>query len=117
MQFKKSKSGKRTYYVVVSFQGKRKWIKAGTQKEAKEFKRKIDSMENSQRLEKLGLASQNKRIDDFLQEYAEHVKLRTASNTAKRYLGVLNTFIVFLKMFHSPVRYLSQIKAFNTGVI
>ncbi|MCK5125567.1 MAG: tyrosine-type recombinase/integrase [candidate division Zixibacteria bacterium] len=110
IQFKKSKTGKKTYYVVVSFQGKHKWIKAGTQKEAKELKRKVESMENSQRLEKLGLVSKNKRIDEFLQEYSEHVKLRTSSGTIKRYLGILNTFIVFLKMFHTHIRYLSQIK-------
>lgn len=30
IQFKKSKSGKRTYYVVVSFKGKHKWIWAGS---------------------------------------------------------------------------------------
>lgn len=96
--------------MVVSVYGKHKWVKAGSQKEARILKSKIESLENSQRLEKLGIAPHDRRIDNFFQEYADNVKLRTSANTAKRYLGVLNTFIVFLKMFHPHVRYLSQIK-------
>ena len=110
IHFKKGKSGKRTYYVVVSAQGKHKWIKAGTQKEATVLKSHIESLENSQRMEKLGIVAHDRRIDDFFQEYADNVKLRTSVNTVKRYLGVLNTFIVFMKMFHLHIRYLSQIK-------
>jgi hypothetical protein len=53
IQFKKSRTGKKSYYVVVSFSGKHKWIKAGTQKEAEILKRRIESLENSQRVEKL----------------------------------------------------------------
>ncbi|MEE9443095.1 MAG: hypothetical protein V3V99_10570 [candidate division Zixibacteria bacterium] len=77
IQFKKSKTGKRTYYVVVSYRGKHKWIKAGTQKQAKELAGKIDSLRNSERLKKPGLATKDKNIDDFLQEYISHMKLRT----------------------------------------
>lgn len=110
IQFKKSKTGKRTYYVVVSFKGKHKWIRAGSQKDARELKRKIDSLENSKRLEKLGLSPLDKRIDDFFQEYSDYIKLRTSPNTVKRYLAVLNTFLQFLKMFHPNVKYISQIQ-------
>ena len=109
IQFKKSRTGKKTYYVVVSFSGKHKWLRAGTQKEAKILKRQIESLENSQRMEKLGLVSEAKRIDNLFQEYADHVRLHNSKNTVKRYLGVLNTFLVFLKMFHPGIRYLSQI--------
>ncbi|MBN2225983.1 MAG: hypothetical protein JW763_01325 [candidate division Zixibacteria bacterium] len=61
-------------------------------------------------MEKLGLSYHDLRIDVFFQKYADYIKPRTASNTVKRYLGVLNTFISFLKMFHPNVRFLSQIK-------
>ena len=111
---KKSKTGKNTYYVVISYQGKHKWIKAGTKKEALNLKKTIESLENSQRMEKLGLVSKDKRIDEFLQEYADYIKIRTSKNTIKRYLGVLNTFLVFLKVFHGNIRYMSQI---NTEII
>ncbi|MEZ5359859.1 MAG: site-specific integrase [Candidatus Zixiibacteriota bacterium] len=110
IQFKKNKSGQKTYYVVVSINGKHKWLKAGTQKDAKVLKRHVESLENSKRLEKLGVGQSKKRIDVFFQEFADHIRLRTSKRTVKRYLGVLNTFIVFLKMFHSHVIYLSQIK-------
>jgi integrase len=110
IQFKKSLKGQKIYYVVVSFRGKHKWIKAGSQIDAKELKRKIESMENSQRLEKLGLSPLDKRVDDLFQEYANHLKLHTCPNTVKRYLGVLNTFLAFLRIFHEHVKYLSQIK-------
>jgi len=111
IQFKKTRSGKKTYYVVVSYRGKHKWIKAGTQKQAKELSKKIESFKNSERLEKLGLVPKDKRIDNYFQEYSDHIKLRTSANTVKRYLGVLNTFIEFLKMFHPNLKYLSQIKS------
>jgi integrase len=110
IQFKKTQNGARVFYVVVSIRGRHKWIKAGSQKDAKELKRKIESMENSQRLEKLGLSPLDKRIDDLFQEYADHIRLHASPNTVKRYLGVLNTFLAFLKMFHPTVKYLSQIK-------
>lgn len=110
IQFKRSKTGKKTFYVVISYQGKHKWIKAGTKKEANILKKTIDSLENSERLEKLGLVAKDKRIDDFFQEYADYIKIRTSKNTIKRYLGVLNTFLVFLKIFHERVRYISQVK-------
>ncbi len=110
IQSKKAKSGKNTYYVVVCIQGKHKWLKAGTKKDAIQLKKQIESMENSKRIEKLGIVSKNIRIDLFFQEYADHVKLRTSASTLKRYLGVLNTFIVFLKMFHPRTLNISQIK-------
>jgi integrase len=110
IQFKKSLKGQKIYYVVVCLRGRHKWIKAGSQKDAKELKRKIESMENAQRLEKLGFSPLDKRVDALFQEYAEHLKLHTSANTIKRYLGVLNTFLAFLKMFYENVKYMSQIK-------
>lgn len=110
VQYKKGKNGKRTYYVVVSLGGRHKWIRAGSIREAKILKREVESMEESRKREKLGLVSRQKRIDGFLQEYLDHVKLRTSPNTTKRYRAVLNTFLTFLKMFHPNLRSLSQIK-------
>ncbi len=109
IQSKISRTGKKTYYVVVSIKGKHKWIKAGTLRQAKTLKKDIESLENSQRVEKLGLSAKDIRIDDFFQAYAEYVKPRAAPNTLKRYLGVINTFIVFLDMFHPKLTYLSQV--------
>ncbi|RKX26303.1 MAG: hypothetical protein DRP45_03830 [Candidatus Zixiibacteriota bacterium] len=63
IQSKTGKSGKKTYYVVVSFTGRHKWIRAGSQRDAKLLRREIESMEESKRLEKLGLSRRNKRID------------------------------------------------------
>jgi len=94
IQFKKSRTGKKTYYVVVSYSGKHKWIKAGTQKEARILKRQIESLENSQRMEKLGLVSETKRIDDLFQEYADHVRLHNSKNTVKRYSEPISIFTV-----------------------
>ena len=70
MQSKTGKSGKRTYYVVVSHQGKHKWLKAGTAKDAKILKKQIESMEEAKRVEKLGFAGRDRRIDDFFQNYS-----------------------------------------------
>lgn len=61
-------------------------------------------------MEKLGLTGRHKRIDHFFQEYTDHVKLRTAPNTVKRYRAALNAFIAFLKLFHPNLKYLHQIK-------
>ncbi len=72
--------------------------------------KKIEAMENSQRLERLGLAPMDKRTDDLFQEYIDHVRLHASANTVKRYLAVLNTFLEFLKMFHLHLKFLSQIK-------
>jgi len=106
--------GINTYNVVICYRGKHKWVRAGTLRDAKLLKKEIDALDNSRRIEKLGLTGRHKPIDDFFQEYADHVndhvKLRTAPNTVKRYLSVLNTFLVFLKMFHPNLKYLSQIK-------
>ncbi len=111
IQAKSGKKGKKTYYVVVSYHGKHKWLKAGSLKDARILRKQIESMEESRRLEKLGLSATDKRIDDFLQEYTDHVRLRTSVNTLKRYRSILNTFLVFLKMFHPNTKCLSQIKA------
>lgn len=109
IQSKKSTTGGKTFYVVVSFGGKHKWIKAGTLGDAKKMKRQIESLENSQRIEKLGLTQQTVRIDDFFQDYADHVRLHTAPNTVKRYKAALNAFLAFLRLFHPGIKYLSQI--------
>ena len=110
IQSKKGKSGKKTHYVVISHRGGHKWIKAGSPRDAKILKKEIESLENSKRMEKLGLSTHDIRIDDFFQKYADYIRPRTAPNTVKRYLAVLNTFIVYLKMFHPNLKYLSQIK-------
>ena len=109
IQSKKGKAGKKTYYVVICHQGGHKWVKAGTLRDAKILKKEIESLENSKRMEKLGLVGRHKRIDSFFQEYADHVRLRTAPSTVKRYLSVVNTFITFLRMFHPNIRFLAQI--------
>ena len=62
IQCKKSKSGKRTYYVVDSIAGKHKWIKAGTLKDARQLKRHLEGLEKSQRMEKLGVSADWVRI-------------------------------------------------------
>ena len=110
VQFKKSKTGKKTYYVVVSYNSKHKWLKAGTLSDAKKLKTQIESLEKSQRMEKLGLTANTVRIDNFFQDYADYVRLHNSPNTIKRYLAVLNTFLVFLKMFHLSIKHLSQLK-------
>lgn len=110
VQYKVSKTGKKTYYVVLAVRGRRKWVKAGTQKEAQKLKRQIESLEESKRIEKLGITERKIRVDDFFQDYADHVRLHTSDSTVQRYLGILNCFIVFLRMFHPGIKYLSQIK-------
>lgn len=110
VQAKTGKAGKKTYYVVVAIKGKHRWIRAGTQKEAKILKREIEALEESKRIEKLGFTHRNKKIDLFFQEYADHIKLRTAPSTVKRYLAVLNTFLTFLDMFHPNLKNIAQIK-------
>ncbi len=110
IQSKMGNMAKKTYYVVICHRGGHKWIKARTLKDAKILKKEIESLENSKRMEKLGLTGRHKRIDDFLQEYADHVKLRTAPNTVKWYKAALNAFIAFLKLFHPNLKYLHQVK-------
>ncbi len=111
IQFKKSAAGKKIYYVVVSNRARRKWIKAGNQKNAKYLKKQIEALEETQRIEKLGFSSNEMRIDDFFQKYSEHIKLHTSASTVKRYLNAINAFINFLNMFHPRIRSLSQINA------
>jgi len=110
LQFKKNKAGKKTFYVVVSLKGRHKWLKAGTLVDARKLKKQIDSLEESKRIEKLGFTSRSIRVDDFFQNFADYVRLHNSSSTVKRYLAVLNTFLVFLKKFHPGIRHISQIK-------
>lgn len=110
VQAKKGKNGKKTYYVVISVQGRHKWIRAGTQQQARILKRDIESLQDSQKIEKLGLTRTEKRIDDFFSEYVEYVTVRTSPNTVKRYRAAINTFLAFLNIFHSRMHKLSQIK-------
>ncbi len=110
VQFKKGQNGKKTFYVVFSHRGRHRWIKAGSQADAKRLKKEIESMAENQRLEKLGITTRNKRIDDFFREYLEYIGLRTAPNTVKRYRAAINAFVAFLSMFHSSIRHLSQLK-------
>jgi len=109
IQFKQLKKGK-VYYVVVSLAGKHKWLKAGSLANAKKLKKQIESLEKSQQMEKLGLTANTVRIDNFFQDYADYVRLHNSPNTIKRYLAILNTFLVFLKMFHPAIKHLSQLK-------
>ncbi len=110
IQSKSGKTGKKTFYVVVSVHGKHKWLKAGTKQNAVALKKQVDSLENSQLLEKLGFNAKDMRVDDFFEKYSEHIKLHTSTNTAKRYISIINTFLTFIKMFNPNIRYLSQIK-------
>ncbi len=110
IQFKKSKAGKKTYYVVVSANGRHKWLKGGTLAEAKRLKKHIDSLEVSDRIEQLSLRKTEKRIDDFFQEFADHSRLHNAPGTTRRYLRVINTLLCYLRMYHPRLRYLSQIR-------
>lgn len=109
IQKKTLKSGEVSHYVVIANGRKRKWIKAANLTQAKKIKRKVEALEKSQVIEKLGLEENTIRIDSFFQEFAEHVKLHNSKNTAKRYIGVLNTFTTFLKMFHPRINYLNKI--------
>ncbi|MEP0828371.1 MAG: tyrosine-type recombinase/integrase [bacterium] len=109
IQSKKTKAGVKIYYVVASVKGCHKWIKAGTQADAKVLKKKIEALNATERLEKLGISSRDKRIDEFFQEYLDHVRLRTSPNSHKRYRAALNAFIAFLRIFHSNLKVLKQI--------
>ena len=110
IQAKKGKNGKKTYYVVVSVQGKHRWIRAGTQQQAKILKREIESLQESQKIEKLGLTRTEKRTDDFFTEYVEYVTVRTSPGTVKRYRAAINAFLAFLNIFHPRMHRLSQVK-------
>ncbi len=109
IQSKTSKRGKKTFYVVVSYAGKRKWLKAGTQTDARKLKSQVESLENSRRLEKLGLTQKSVRIDDFFADFLDHVRLHSAPNTVKRYRAALNAFLAFLRLFQPRVTLLAQL--------
>ena len=61
IHFTKGKADKKTYYVVICHRGGHKWVKAGTLRDAKILKREIESLENSKRMDKLGLTGRHKR--------------------------------------------------------
>ena len=109
IQSKKSKSGRSTYYVVVAHAGKRKWLKAGSLKEARILKKQIESLDNSNRLEKLGLTSKQIRLHEFFEKFDEYVSFHNTASTAKRYLSVVRAFQEFLRMFHPAVMILGQV--------
>jgi len=111
IQFKSGKEGKKVYYVVVARGSTRRWLKAGTLKDARILKREIEAMQASERVEKLGLAAKNKRIDAFFREYMERFRLRTSVNTIKRYRACLNAFLAYLHLFQPKLRLLHQITA------
>ncbi|MFH1686304.1 MAG: hypothetical protein ABIE70_02125 [bacterium] len=106
---KKGKGGKKVYYVVVANGPMRKWLKAGALRDAKVLKGQIEELKDSERIQKLGLVSRNRRIDSFFQGYADYVRLRTAPNTHKRYKAAINAFIAFLRLFHPRLRNLAQV--------
>lgn len=110
IQAQKAQNGKKTYYVVVCVSDKHKWVKAGTLQQAKVLKREIEALQESQRIEKLGLTRRDKRIDDFFQEYMDYLLLRTAPNTVKRYKAAVNAFLVFLILHYPRVQLLGQIQ-------
>jgi len=110
IQYKISKKGAKTYYVIEPLGGTRKWLKAGTLKDAQKLKQHLESLGKSERIEKLGLTQTQLKIDDFFQQYADHVRLHNSQGTIKRYLYILNAFLVFLKMFHPNIKNISQIK-------
>ncbi len=85
-------------------------MKAGSFVDARKLKKQVESLEKSKRVEKLGLTFRSIRVDDFFQNFADYVRLHNSSITVKRYLAVINTFLVFLKKFHPGIRHLSQIK-------
>jgi integrase/recombinase XerD len=85
------------------------WIKAGTYADAKKLKKNLESMENSKRIAKLGLTSKSIRIDDFFQKYVEFAKSHSSEGTFKRYRGVVNFLIAFLKMYYPRLKHLHQI--------
>ena len=47
IQSKKSKSGKLTHYVVIAYFRKRRWLKAGSFKDARLLKKQIESIYDS----------------------------------------------------------------------
>ncbi len=106
---KKTRSGQTVYYVVVSSGGLKKWLKAGTLQAARLLRKSVEAMSASDRIAKFAVGTPERRIDEFFQEFIDRVKLTASRNTVKRYKVVLNTFLVFLEMFHSRVRFLRQV--------
>jgi len=110
IQSKTGKSRSKTYYVVVSDFGKHKWLKAESHSNAKKLKKQVEKLTHLERLESLNTGIVQIRIDDFIEQYLDHVELHNSPVTAKRYRVILNTFYVFLRMFHSNILFLSKLK-------
>jgi len=110
IQSKITAKGRKVFYVVAAVGQKRKWIRAGTRRDAEKLKKRVESMAASDRLERLGLSEREARIDRFFQDYADYVRMHTSESTVKRYLGIINYFVVFLNMFHPRLKVVSQIK-------
>ncbi|MCH7691712.1 MAG: hypothetical protein IIA17_11815, partial [candidate division Zixibacteria bacterium] len=83
IQSKIGKSGSKTYYVVVSYFGKHKWVKAGSNSDAKKLKRQLEKLTNQQRLQGFGAEVVEIRIDDFFHQFLDHVKLHNSPVTVK----------------------------------
>ena len=110
IQKKTNKKGKVTHYVVVSAEGKKKWIRAGTLQEAKTLKRGIEALAQDEQREKLGLTLKPCRVDTFFEEFLEYARLRTAPNTVKRYRAAINAFIAYLIIFCPQIREIAQVR-------
>jgi hypothetical protein len=93
IQSKTSKRGVKTYYVVAVRAGRRKWLRAGSVQNARILLRQVESLVDSDKVDKLGLSPSDARIDDFLAEYIDQVRLRTAPATLKRCRYALNAFM------------------------
>jgi integrase len=106
---KTSKQGLKTFFVVVSMNGRQKWIRAGRLQDAKQLKRHLDSLSEGDRREKLGLVVKTKKIDELFVSFLENVKLRSAPSTHKRYRAALAAFDVFLKLFHPSTKNVNQL--------
>ena len=110
IQFKKGKGGKKVYYVVVSLSGRHKWIRAGTQQQARVLKKNIENLQENQKVEKLGLTRREKRIEAFFSEYLDYVSARASLNTVKRYRAAVNAFLAFLGLYCPRIQRLSQLR-------
>ena len=109
IQSKFGKSGKKTFYVVLSILGKKKWIKAGTRQNALIIKKQLEKLETSQIIDKLNFTPNSISLKEFINKYLEYAQLHTSSGTYKRYAGILETFCTFLNMFYPKIKELAQI--------
>ena len=90
IQTKTSKANSKTFYVVLSINGKHKWLKAGASlSDAKKLKKQVESLERSKQIEKLGLNQETIKIDDFFQQYVDYARLHISKNSQRRHLNIL----------------------------